>query len=111
MGMITPLGHDVQTTWEAILAGKSGVALIDHFDAADLSCQICSHVKNFDASRYMPEKETKKRDYFIQYGMAAAMQAIDDSGLQVTEANAHRVGLAIGSGIGGLPSIERHHEV
>lgn len=109
IGMITPLGLDVETTWQAIVAGKSGVTLIDHFDASDLSCKICSTVKNFDASVYMPEKEVKKRDYFIQYGMAAAMQAIQDSGLEVTEANAHRVGLAIGSGIGGLPSIEKSH--
>jgi 3-oxoacyl-[acyl-carrier-protein] synthase II len=111
IGMITSLGHDVETTWQAILAGKSGVAKIDHFDASDLSCQICSRVKDFDATLYMPEKEARKRDYFIQYGMAAAIQAIKDSGLQVTEANAHRVGLAIGSGIGGLPSIEKHHQV
>jgi 3-oxoacyl-[acyl-carrier-protein] synthase II len=111
IGMISPLGHDVDSTWQGILAGKSGVARIDHFDPSDLSCQICSRVKNFDATRYMPEKEARKRDYFIQYGMAAAMQAVEDSGLAITEANAHRVGLAIGSGIGGLPSIERHHAI
>jgi len=109
IGMITPLGHNVDSTWQAIIAGKSGVARIDHFDASDLSCQICSRVKDFDPTVYMPEKEARKRDYFIQYGMAAATQAIQDSGLQVTEANAHRIGLAIGSGIGGLPSIEKHH--
>lgn len=111
MGMISPLGHDVESTWQAILAGKSGVAGIDHFDASDINCQICSRVKNFDAAAYMPEKETKKRDYFIQYGMAAAVQAIQDSGLEVTEANAHRIGLAVGSGIGGLPIIEKYHSV
>lgn len=109
LGMITPLGHDVVSTWQGIVAGKSGVALIDHFDASDLTCRICSRVKNFDATVYMPEKEARKRDYFIQYGMAAATQAIQDSGLEVTEDNAHRIGLAIGSGIGGLPSIEKHH--
>ena len=109
MGMITPLVMMLNSTWQAILAGKSGVAHIDHFDASDISCQICSRVKDFDATNYMPEKEARKRDYFIQYGMAAAMQAIQDSGLQVTEANAHRIGLAIGSGIGGLPSIEKNH--
>lgn len=109
MGMITPLGHDVVSTWQAIIAGKSGVARIDHFDASDLSCQICSRVKDFNVALYMPEKEARKRDYFIQYGMAAAMQAIQDAGLLVNETNAHRIGLAVGSGIGGLPSIERHH--
>lgn len=111
MGMISPLGHDVASTWEAILAGKSGVARIDHFDPSDLSCQICSRVKDFDAAHYMPEKEARKRDYFIQYGMAAAIQAIQDAKLEVTAENAHRIGLAVGSGIGGLPSIERHHSV
>ncbi|RDI46014.1 beta-ketoacyl-ACP synthase II [Aquicella lusitana] len=111
LGMVTPLGHDMESTWKAIIAGKSGVAAIDHFDASDLSCQICSRVKNFDASPYMSEKEARKRDYFIQYGMAAAMQAIQDSGLEVSEANAHRIGLAVGSGIGGLPLIEKSHAV
>ncbi len=109
MGMVTSLGHTVEDTWRAILAGKSGVSLIDHFDAADLACRICSRVKEFNASAYMNEKEMRKRDYFIQYGMAAAIQAIQNSNLTVTEENAHRIGLAIGSGIGGLPSIERSH--
>lgn len=110
MGMVTSVGYDVDSTWKAIVAGKSGVALIDHFDASDITCRICSRVKDFDLTRYMPEKEAKKRDYFIQFGMAAATQAIEDSGIVVTEANAPRIGFAIGSGIGGLPSIERHHE-
>lgn len=111
LGMITPLGQDVESTWRAILAGKSGVSLIDHFDASDMSCKICSRVKDFDLTAYMTEKDARKRDFFIQYGMAAGMQAIKDSGLEVTEANAHRIGLAVGSGIGGLPSIERSHLV
>ncbi len=111
MGMISPLGLNVESTWQNILAGKSGVALIDHFDASDLACRICSRIRDFDVTQYMPEKEARKRDYFIQYGMAAAMQAIEHSGLEVTEANAHRIGFAVGSGIGGLPSIERNHEV
>jgi 3-oxoacyl-[acyl-carrier-protein] synthase II len=111
IGMVTPLGLDVDSTWQGILAGKSGVAAIDHFDASDLNCRICSRVKNFDPTIYMPEKEARKRDYFIQYGMGAATQAIEDSGLVVTDENSHRIGLAIGSGIGGLPSIEKHHEI
>ncbi|MFZ2314066.1 MAG: beta-ketoacyl-ACP synthase II [Gammaproteobacteria bacterium] len=109
MGMLSPLGHDVESTWKGIVAGKSGVALIDHFDASDLSCKICSRVKNFDPTVYMSEKEARKRDYFIQYGMAACVQAIKDSGIEVTEENAHRIGLAVGSGIGGLPFIEKNH--
>jgi 3-oxoacyl-[acyl-carrier-protein] synthase II len=109
IGMVTPMGSDVDTTWAAILAAKSGVALIDHFDATDLNCKICSRVKNFDVGQYMSEKDARKRDFFIQYGMAAAMQAIQDAGLEVNEANAHRIGMAIGSGIGGLPTIEKSH--
>jgi 3-oxoacyl-[acyl-carrier-protein] synthase II len=111
LGMITPLDLTVEGTWKAILAGKSSVSLIDHFDASDLSCRICSRVKDFDPTLYMSEKDARKRDYFIQYGIAAAIQAIKDSGLEVTEDNAHRIGLAIGSGIGGLPYIEKSHEV
>lgn len=111
MGVISPLGLDVATTWQSILAGKSGVATIDHFDASDLTTRICSRIKEFDVTQYMPEKEARKRDFFIQYGMAAAIQAIQDSGLVVTEENANRIGFAIGSGIGGLPAIERNHEV
>ncbi len=111
LGALTSLGHTVGTTWQAVIAGKSGVGLIDHFDASDISCHICSCVKNFDVTRYMPEKEARKRDLFIQYGMAAAMEAMEDSGLLVTQANASRIGLAVGSGMGGLPSIERYHDI
>jgi len=111
LGMVTSLGLNVKDTWEAIVAGKSGVALIDHFDASDLACRICSHVKNFDPTVYMTEKEARKVDTFIQYGMAASIQAIQDSGLEVTPENEHRIGVAIGSGIGGLPSIEHYSTV
>lgn len=111
MGMVTPLGLNVEDTWKGILAGKSGVTEIDHFDASDVSCRICSRIKNFDPLPYMSEKEARKKDTFIQYGMAAAIQAIADSGLTITEENADRVGLAVGSGIGGLPLIEKSHVI
>ncbi len=111
LGMVTPLGNDVASTWQGILAGKSSVSLIDHFDASDLSSRICSRVKAFDPSAVMSEKDARKRDFFIQYGMVAASEAIRDAGLTVTDANAHRIGLAIGSGIGGLPMIEKCHEI
>jgi len=111
LGVISPLGLTVDETWRGILAGKSSVSRIDHFDASDISCQICSHVKNFDPTVWMPEKEARKKDTFIQFGIAAAVEAIKDSGLTVTDENAHRIGLAIGSGIGGLPMIEKCHEV
>jgi 3-oxoacyl-[acyl-carrier-protein] synthase II len=109
--MVTSLGHNVETTWKGIVAGKSGVALIDHFDASDLACRICSRVKDFDPTLFMTEKEARKIDTFIQFGLAASIEAIKDSGLVVTEENASRIGVAVGSGIGGLPTIERYHSV
>lgn len=111
LGMISPLGLSVDDTWKAILAGKSGVSRIDHFDASDVSCKICSRVKDFDPLVYMSEKDARKRDYFIQFGIGAGVQAIKDSGIEVTEANAHRIGVAVGSGIGGLPMIEKSHSI
>jgi 3-oxoacyl-[acyl-carrier-protein] synthase II len=107
MGMVSPLGLNVADTWQAILAGKSGVAPIEHFDASDINCRICASVKNFDPLLYMSEKEARRSDIFIQFGIAAAIEAIKDSGLEVTEDNADRVGLAVGSGIGGLPMIAK----
>src|SRR5579862_9707237 len=111
LGMVTPLGLNVVDTWNAILAGKSGVHRIDRFDPSDINCHICSNVKNFDSSLYMSDKDARKRDIFVQYGVAAGMQAIQDSGLEVTDKNAHRIGLAIGSGIGGLPMIEKSYAI
>ncbi len=111
LGMVSPLGLSVDSTWQAVLAGKSGVTVIDHFDASDLSCRICSRIRNFDPLPYMSDKDARKRDFFVQYGIAAAVQAIQDSALEVTESNAHRIGVAIGSGIGGLPVIERSHSI
>lgn len=111
LGMVTPLGLNVADTWKAILAGKSSVRLIEHFDASDVSCRICSTVTHFDPLPYMSEKEARKRDFFVQYGIAASVQAFNDAGLEVTPENAHRIGVAIGSGIGGLPMIEKCHSV
>ncbi len=111
LGMVSPLGLNVDDTWKAILAGKSGIAPITHFDASDVSCRICATVKNFDPLLYMTEKEARKKDIFIQYGIAAAIEAMNDSGLQVTEENADRIGLAVGSGIGGLPMIAKSSNI
>lgn len=111
LGMVTSLGHTVESTWEAILAGRSGVTLVDHFDASDLTARISSHVKDLDLSPYMSDKEARRCDFFIQLGMVAAIQAIRDCGIEVSEANAGRIGFAIGSGIGGLPTIEEYHEI
>lgn len=111
LGMLTPLGNNVKDTWEGILAGKSGITNIEHFDASSFGTHFCGVVKDFDASLYLDRKELKKMDVFIQYGIAASIQAIDDSGLQVSEENADRIGIAIGSGIGGLAGIEASHKI
>ncbi|WP_417596497.1 beta-ketoacyl-ACP synthase II [Oceanospirillum sp.] len=109
LGLITPLGNSVKESWDGILAGKSGIAPIEHFDTTGFSTQFGGSVKGFDVSEYMPAKDARKMDTFIQYGMAAAIQAVDDAGLECTEENASRIGVAIGSGIGGLPMIEANH--
>lgn len=109
LGCISPLGNDVKTTWQGILAGKSGAASIEKFDTEKFSTKFAATVKNFNAADYINPKDTKKMDGFIQYGYAAAVEAIRDAGIVATEENAHRVGLAIGAGIGGLDSIEKNH--
>jgi 3-oxoacyl-[acyl-carrier-protein] synthase II len=109
LGMLSPLGNDVSTTWKNILAGQSGVAAITSFDASAFSTTFAAEVKDFDVEQYIPKKETKKMDKFIQFGIAAGKQALQHSGLQITSENADRVGVAIGSGIGGLGLIEENH--
>ena len=110
LGLVTPVGHTVEEAWESIVAGRSGVSAIDAFDAGGFASRIGAAVKDFDLSRYIPPKEARKTDRFIHYGIAAAKQAISDAGLDVTDENRDRIGIAIGSGIGGLPGIERGHQ-
>lgn len=109
MGMLTPIGNTMDETWSNILAAKSGMANITHFDTQGFGTHFSAGLKDFDLSNYLPPKEGKKMDLFIQYGMAAGIQAIKDANLEVTEENADRIGVAIGSGIGGLPLIEKCH--
>ncbi|MEH6627679.1 MAG: beta-ketoacyl-ACP synthase II [Motiliproteus sp.] len=111
MGMLTPLGNTVNETWGNILNGKSGIAAIEHLDTTAYKTRFGGSIRDFDVSHYMSVKEARKMDFFIQYGMAASIQAFEDSGLEVTEENAHRIGAAIGSGIGGLPMIEKNHDI
>jgi 3-oxoacyl-[acyl-carrier-protein] synthase II len=110
LGLLTPVGNTVEESWKNIIAGKSGIAPITVFDASGFSAQISGSVKNFDASLYIKPKDQKKMDIFIHYGLAAGIQALDDSGIEVTDANAERIGVAIGSGIGGLPTIEKNRD-
>lgn len=109
LGIISPVGNNIADSWSNIVAGKSGIAPIEIFDCADFSTRFGGTIKNFDPTDYIPKKDLKKMDPFIHLGMAAGIQAIEDSGLQVTDANAERIGASIGSGIGGLPGIERSY--
>jgi 3-oxoacyl-[acyl-carrier-protein] synthase II len=109
LGLVSPVGNSVPEAWENIIAGKSGIAPITRFDASALSVRIAGEVKGFDVTAYLSAKEARRMDAFIHYGMAAGIQAVRDSGLEVTDANADRIGVNIGSGIGGLPMIEETH--
>ncbi|TGA70016.1 beta-ketoacyl-ACP synthase II [Aliivibrio fischeri] len=106
MGMLTPVGNTVEASWKALLAGQSGIVNIEHFDTTEFTTRFAGLVQDFNAEEYMSKKDARKMDLFIQYGVAAGIQALDDSGFKVTEENAHRIGAAIGSGIGGLGLIE-----
>ena len=110
LGIISPVGLSVSDAWDNILAGKSGISPITAFDVSAFSARFGGCVIGFDAKDYISPKEIKKMDPFIHYGMAAASQAIKDSGFEVTEENAHRIGVAIGSGIGGISSIEKNYD-
>jgi 3-oxoacyl-[acyl-carrier-protein] synthase II len=110
MGMVSPVGLSVNESWGNILAGKSGIAPITHFDTTGFATTFGGSIKNFDITDYITAKDAKKMDPFIHYGIVASMEAIKDSGLEVTEENAERIGVAVGSGIGGLPGIEKGSE-
>ena len=109
LGIVSPVGIGVRNAWQSILAGKSGITKITRFDASKFACQIAGEVKDFDAAKYLNPKDARRMDTFIQYGLVAAIEAVKDAGFEVTEANAERIGVNIGSGIGGLPMIEDTH--
>lgn len=109
LGIVAPVGLNVKECWDNILAGRSGISPITHFDATDFPVRFAGTVRGFEVTDYMSPKDARKMDGFIHYGIAAGVQAIRDSGIEVTEANAERIGVAIGSGIGGLTSIENNH--
>lgn len=111
VGMITPLGTGTEKSWRGLTEGRSGIRRMTHFDPAGFSCQIAGEVPDFEVDRFIDIKEQKKMDRFIHLGLSAAMMAMEDSGLKITKKNAERVGVIVGSGIGGLPAIERYHKV
>jgi 3-oxoacyl-[acyl-carrier-protein] synthase II len=108
LGMVSPLGNDVASSWAAVLAARSGIGLIEHMDLSAYSTRFGGSVRGFDVEQYMTAKEARKLDLFIQYGMAAGFQAMRDAGLEITDANRERIGVAMGSGIGGLTNIENN---
>ncbi len=109
LGIVSPVGNSVPAAWDNLIAGKSGIGPITRFDASAFSARIAGEVRDFDVSAYLSAKEARRMDAFIHFGMAAGIQAFRDSGLQVSAENAERIGVNIGSGIGGLPMIEETH--
>jgi 3-oxoacyl-[acyl-carrier-protein] synthase II len=110
LGIVSPVGNSVEEAWGNILAGRSGITQITRFDTSAFSVKIAGEVKNFDLAKYLTPKDARRMDTFIHYGLAAAIDAFKDSGLIVTDANRERIGVNIGSGIGGLPMIEDTHK-
>jgi 3-oxoacyl-[acyl-carrier-protein] synthase II len=111
LGVVSPLGTGVEKTWDGLINGRSGIDRITRFDASDLPTQIAGEVRDFNPEDYIDKKEIKKMDLFIQYGLAASCEAYADSGFEITPENAERVGVIVGSGLGGLPTIENYHSV
>jgi len=111
LGAVTPVGLNVEESWKSILAGKSGIAPIERIDTSGFSVTFGGSIRDFDVSEYISPKEAKKMDVFMHYGMAAAKQAIADAGIEANEDNAERIGVAIGSGIGGIETIENNYKV
>ncbi|HEY5929779.1 MAG TPA: beta-ketoacyl-ACP synthase II, partial [Burkholderiales bacterium] len=111
LGIVCPVGNNVKDAWSNILAGKSGIARISRFDPSPFASQIAGEVKNFDVGSVLSPKEARRVDTFIHYGVAAAVEAIKDSGLETNPKDAERIGVNVGSGIGGLPLIEETHKL
>ena len=111
LGVVSPVGIGVQASWANLIAGKSGISRITKFDPSNFASQIAGEVKGFDVSQYLPAKDARRMDTFIQYGLAAGIEAVKDAGIVATEENAERIGVAIGSGIGGLGLIEETNDI
>lgn len=109
MGMVTPLGLNAQSTWSALLDGRSGAGPIEHFDTSAFATNFACLVKDLDVSQYITPKDAKKMDVFIRYGVIAGIEAVADSGIEITDSNRHRVGVMVSSGIGGILGIEENH--
>lgn len=110
LGALTPVGMGVEKSWDSLVKGESGIGLVTRFDASEFPSRVAGEVKGFEPTDYLDKKDVKKMDTFIQYAIAAGKMAMDDSGLEISESNAERVGVMVGAGMGGLPAIERYHE-
>lgn len=110
LGALTPVGMGAEKSWDSLVKGESGIGLVTRFDASGFPSQVAGEVKGFEPTDYLDKKDVKKMDTFIQYAIAAGKMAMDDSGLEISESNAERVGVMVGAGMGGLPAIERYHE-
>ncbi|MFW5815368.1 MAG: beta-ketoacyl synthase N-terminal-like domain-containing protein, partial [Wenzhouxiangella sp.] len=110
LGCVSPVGNEIESAWSAIKAGRSGIGALTAFDADRFPAHIAGEVRDFDVDRYLSPKEARKSDRFIHYGMAAAIQAIEDAGLESQPEDAERHGLAIGAGIGGIATIEQTYQ-
>jgi 3-oxoacyl-[acyl-carrier-protein] synthase II len=111
MGIVSPVGNSVKEAWDSIVNGRSGITPIDKFDVSAFTTRISGSVRNFDPCAYIEAKDARKMDVFVQYGLAAGIQAIKDSGFEIPDGMADRVGVAMGSGIGGISAIEKNHEI
>ena len=111
LGILSPVGNDIATAWKNIVEGRSGIGPITHFDASAYATRIAGEVRDFDPTRWIAPKDVKKMDAFIHYGVAASIEAMKDAGLEVTEANAERIGVSVGAGIGGITTIEKTAQI
>jgi 3-oxoacyl-[acyl-carrier-protein] synthase II len=111
LGMVTPHGTGLEKSWKGLIEGRPAIGKITFFNPEGISCQIAAEVPDFDIDRFIETKEQKKMDRFIHFGLAAATMSIEDSGLKITDANAQRIGVIVGSGIGGLSAIERYEQI
>ena len=109
MGMLSPVGNNVRTAWSSVCEGRSGIGPLEDFDVSGFSTQIAGMIKGFDVTDYIPARDARRMDVFMHYGIASCVDALNDSGLEVTEKNGHRIGVAMGAGIGGLATIEDNH--
>src|SRR5271154_2763064 len=110
LGIVSPVGNEVATAWDCVISGRSGIAKVERFDTTNFPVHFGGEIKNLDLEPYMTAKDARRMDAFMQYGVVAGIQAMRDSGLEVTEANADRIGEMMGSGMGGLESIEQAYD-